>query len=87
MKLSQTQIRVLKALAEPGEKGMYMGYLGSFNPTAYWCLMLGSGMGHIRCATMDKLNSLTFVAVGGSKATITPLGREYLANLESPDET
>jgi hypothetical protein len=83
MKLSPTQIKTLRALAEPGARAIYRSYMGSFCSNPYW-----GGVGfRVRAGTMNRLISLDLVKstldrMGYyDKATITPAGREYLESL------
>lgn len=87
-KLSKTQVKVLRALGEPGAVAHYMRYMGRLNPISYWSLPKG----RIRLSTMRwliqyKLVKPTYDNLGYlDSATITPAGREYLSKLEAPDE-
>ena len=83
MKLSPTQIRVLKALAEPGNLAHFTSGLN-----AYW--WLSSTFTGIRAATIDRLSVEGVISIKTDSlgypdtATITPAGREYL-KLEKED--
>ena len=86
-KLSPAQVRVLKALAEPGIASV-AHYMSGIDP--YW--FLSNRNGRIRCATMRwliqfKLIKPTYDAVGYfDYAIITPAGRAYLEQLDKEEE-
>ena len=84
-KLSPAQVKVLRALAEPGVVGMLVTGID-----AHW--FLTSLMLNVRFATMDRLINSNFVSprdvdIGKYSVSveITPAGREYLADLEGKE--
>ena len=60
MKLSETQIQLLKDL-EQGSILHFMRYMGTFNPNAYW--FVSHSMRRVRCSTVEKLKRLRLVTV------------------------
>lgn len=85
MKLSSTQLKVLRWLSVPGEKAYFISGLN-----AYW--FLGSTWKTLRYATMAKLISIglvkpEFTLMGDYKtATITQAGHELLKTAGKDDE-
>jgi len=81
MKLSKTQLEVLKKLAEPDSWLLYMGYMGSFNPTDYY--FFHTDHQTVRASTVRALKKHGFVETTGQYnniiCKITDTGREFLS--------
>jgi len=82
MKISPTQLEVLKELSKEGVILHYMRYIGSFNPNSYW--FISDSMKRVRCSTADvlikeQLIKVTFTSLGyKDTAQITSKGRSLV---------
>lgn len=59
MKLSNVQLSVLNEIKKPGVKLYYMGYMGRFNPSAYW--FISKSMKRVRCSTVKALANAGYI--------------------------
>lgn len=84
-KLSPAQVKVLRALAEPGGKAHFLSGLD-----AYW--FLNNREGQVRFLSMEHLIMEGFINLEKDRwgryksATITPAGRSYLAEMEGKED-
>lgn len=79
MKLSKTQLEVLKALGQEGSFLHFMPYMGNFRPNPYYFLNLD--MRHIRFNTVEALTTKGLVKSatdGRDKIFITEEGKKFL---------
>jgi len=84
MKLSPTQLRVLKDLRQDSVLH-YMPYMGRFRENAYW--FVSESMRHVRCSTVNRLVKLGLLEVTqkdcfgmDTRARISPRGLSVIGN-------
>jgi hypothetical protein len=80
MRLTPTQVKTLRLLAEPGNEAYFMPHAGVYNPIAHWIDRHNNR--RIRYDTMQSLKRRGLVEGQNEIVNITPAGREFLEGLK-----
>ena len=84
MDLTETQLKVLRALSTKDNRAFYMRYMGRFNPTAYYFLAEGEPR---RCTKQIRsllakglVEKVEESSLGDHKVVINTSGKKLLEN-------